>query len=44
MDDHSKNIELFLKQKIGKCSAFSIALGENTDVSKTAQLVFQLFH
>ena len=43
-DDHSKNIELSLKQKISKCSAFNIALGGSTDVSDTAQLVFQLFY
>ena len=32
------------KQKISKCSAFSIALGKSKDVSDTAQLVFRLSH
>ena len=40
--DLLENIELFLKQKISKCSAFSIALDESTDISDTKQLVFQL--
>ena len=35
------NIVLSLKQKINKCSVFSITLGESKDVSDTAQLVFQ---
>ena len=41
IDDVLKNIELSLKQKISKCSAFSIALGESKDVSDTAKQVFQ---
>ena len=44
IDDLSKNVELSLKQKISKCSAITIALGESTGVSDTAQLVFQLSH
>ena len=37
-----EDIELSLKQKISKCLAFSIALDENTEISDTKQLVFQL--
>ena len=44
IDELLKNIELSLKQKISKSSAFSIALGKNTDVSNTVQLVFWLSH
>lgn len=39
IDDLSENIEVSLKQRISKCSAFSIALDESTDLSDTAQLV-----
>uniref|UniRef100_H2YP50 SPIN-DOC-like zinc-finger domain-containing protein n=1 Tax=Ciona savignyi TaxID=51511 RepID=H2YP50_CIOSA len=39
IDDLSENIEASLKDRISKCSAFSIALDESTDVSDTAQLV-----
>ena len=42
MDDLSRNIEHFLKQKVSKCFAFNIALGKSTDISNTAQLVFWL--
>ena len=34
----------FLKQKISKCYAFSIALGKGTSVSDTAHLAFWLSH
>ena len=44
IDDLWGNIELSLKLKITKCSACSIALDKSTDVSDTAQLVFQLSH
>ena len=39
IDDLSENIEVSLKNRISKCSAFSIALDESTDLSDTAQLV-----
>ena len=39
IDDLSENIEVSLKDRISKCSAFSIALDESTDLSDTAQLV-----
>ena len=34
-----KNMKLSLKKRVSKCSAFSIALDESTDLSDTAQLV-----
>ena len=39
VDDLSENIEVSLKDRISKCSAFSIVLDESTDLSDTAQLV-----
>ena len=39
IDDLSENIEVSLKDRICKCSAFSIAWDESTDLSDTAQLV-----
>ena len=39
IDDLSENIEVSLKNRISKCSAFSIALDESTNLSDTARLV-----
>ena len=39
MDDLSESIEVSLKDRISKCSAFSIALDESTDLRDTAPLV-----
>ena len=39
IDDLFKNIQLSLKKRVSKCSAFSIALDESTDLSNTAQQV-----
>ena len=39
IDDLSESIEVSLKDRISKCSTFSIALDESTDLSDTAQLV-----
>ena len=39
IDDLSENIEVSLKDRISKCSVFSIVLDESTDLSDIAQLV-----
>ena len=39
IDDLSENIEFSLNERIKKCSVFSIAVDESTDLSYTAQQV-----
>ena len=38
IDQLAENIQETLKERINKCTAYSLALGESTDISDTAQL------